>query len=283
MTAIALAARLFGMLERLPMQKRRGSKEWWKRTIRSTASGIFAVKTGWIRKPPAVQRRRKLPRPPLWVNLSLLLLATVVGALATVHRRALEERFAALVPRSGAVPFQIKRIRQEVAEMELDERAVSKELDARLKYLESLQSEDFYILVDTKRRKFEFWYGDKVVRESTVEVGAARTITTESGSRWMFAPLTGSFNVKEKAVWASWQVPEWVYAMNQKEAPSPPPRVLGGLGKYVLILPNDYVIHSPPLPESALKGPKPGSFMVPEEDLAAIWRRIGRNTRVHIF
>ncbi len=258
------------------------SKQWWKRTIRSTASGIFAVRTGWIEK-PAAPRKRKLARPPLWLNVSLLLFAAAIGTVAAVHRRALDRRFDALVQKSGAVPFEIKRIRQDLAEMELDETALSKELDARLKYLESLQSENFYILLDTKRRRFEFWYADKLLRESTLEVGAARTIATKSGSRWTFAPLSGSFSVKEKAVSASWTVPEWVYAMSQKEAPRPLPRIRGGLGKYVLVLANDTVIHSPPPPESPLKGPKPGALMVPEEDLAAIWRRIGRNTRVHIL
>ena len=47
-----------------------------------------------------------------------------------------------------------------------------------------------------------------------------------------------------------------------------------GLGRYVIFLPNSYVIHSPPPPDSPLQGPKPGSFMVPEADLAAIWPRI---------
>jgi hypothetical protein len=51
----------------------------------------------------------------------------------------------------------------------------------------------------------------------------------------------------------------------------------------VIFLPDGYVIHSPPPPESPLQGPKPGSFMVSEADLAALWPRITNQTRVYIF
>jgi hypothetical protein len=32
-----------------------------------------------------------------------------------------------------------------------------------------------------------------------------------------------------------------------------------------------------------LKGARPGSLMAPERDLAAIWKRIDTDTRVHVF
>jgi hypothetical protein len=43
------------------------------------------------------------------------------------------------------------------------------------------------------------------------------------------------------------------------------------------------ILHSPSPPESPLRGAMPGSFMAPEADLAAIWKRIGRETRVYVF
>jgi hypothetical protein len=43
------------------------------------------------------------------------------------------------------------------------------------------------------------------------------------------------------------------------------------------------VLHSPPPPESPLKGARPGSFEAPEDDIAAIWKRIGPETRVYVF
>jgi len=74
-----------------------------------------------------------------------------------------------------------------------------------------------------------------------------------------------------------------VYAMNGVTPPSPLPSVENGLGRYVLVLGDDAVIHSPPPATSPLRGPRPGSFQVPEADLAAIWKRIGSRTRVYVF
>jgi len=71
--------------------------------------------------------------------------------------------------------------------------------------------------------------------------------------------------------------------MNGVKPPSSPQPIEGGLGRYVIVLSEDAVIHSPPPPESPLKGVKPGSFLVPEADLAAIWKRVGPRTRVYVF
>jgi hypothetical protein len=78
-------------------------------------------------------------------------------------------------------------------------------------------------------------------------------------------------------------IPEWVYALRNEQAPAHRPTMHNWLGHYVIFLPNNYVIHSPPPSASPLPGPKPGSFMVPEDDLAAIWPRISNQTRVYIF
>jgi hypothetical protein len=52
----------------------------------------------------------------------------------------------------------------------------------------------------------------------------------------------------------------------------------------VLFLPNGYAIHTQPSEESPLQGVKPGSYMVPEDALRAIWPRIVTGkTQVYIF
>ena len=113
------------------------------------------------------------------------------------------------------------------------------------------------------------------------DVGAGRTITARRGRTWTFVPLKGEFTVLGKESDYVWNVPDWLYAMNGR--PPAQESVRNGLGKYVVVLRNNYVVHSPPPPESPLQGPKPGSFMVPEADLAAIWPRISTETRVYIF
>jgi hypothetical protein len=246
-------------------------------------SGIISVKTAFLTRTQAFRRPGKLFRPPLVVNLSLLLFAFALAGAVWLHRRSLDRRFARVVQQNAAAPFELKRIRQELATMETDEKTLERLLDARLKYLSNLRRNEFYIAIDTRAKKLSFHFADHVIRDAPVEIGAARTIEGRKGERWTFAPLTGSFNVRQKLEGAAWRVPAWVYVMKGERPPREAPRVPAGLGKLVLVLSEDYVIHSPPAPESPLQGPKPGSFMVPEADLAAIWKRIGPETRVYIF
>ena len=247
-------------------------------------SGILRVRTVFLSRRPSEGARRRLWRPSLRATLILLGLALLGDAAATAHRRALDGRFARLLAQSDSAPFEIKRIREDLADQEMDEKALVKELDARLKYARSVRAHDFYIVLDTEKLRFDFKYGDKVVRDARVDVGGPRTVVDKkTGARWTFAPVTGAFSVTEKREDADWTVPAWVYAMNREKAPKPLPTLPGGLGKYVLGFSGGYVIHSPPPSGSPLRGAKPGSFMVPEEDLAAVWRRVGPGTRIYIF
>lgn len=241
-------------------------------------SGIFAIRTRFMRK----RGGRKLPRPGSGTLLVLFLLLLVGGIAAAVHRRVLESDFQSRVARSRATPYEIKRIRHELADLSLNEKELANALDTRLKYLQASKRNEFYISIDTKKKGFSFHFADKTLRDAPVEIGPPRTVV-EGKKTWVFAPLTGSFSVENKVQDSTWRVPEWVYRMNGAKPPKSLPTVENGLGKYVIVLGNDYVIHSPPSPESPLKGPKPGSFMVPEADLAAIWKRIGPETRVYIF
>lgn len=225
---------------------------------------------------------RKLPRPSSRVLLALFLLLLVGGIGASIHRRILESEFESRVARSRAAPYEIKRIRRELADLELNEKDLANAIDVRLKYLQAMKRNEFYISIDTKKKDFSFHFGDRTLRDATVEIGPPRTIAAGK-KEWTFAPLTGAFSVESKVVGGSWRVPEWVYRMNQAKPPKSLPTVANGLGKYVIVLGNDYVIHSPPSPASPLKGAKPGSFMVPESDLAAIWKRVGPETRVYVF
>lgn len=241
-------------------------------------SGIMAVKTRFQRKRPG----RKLPRPRTR-SLLVLFVLVLLGAIgASIHRRVLESEFETRVSRSQATPYEIKRIRRELADLEVDQKTLEGALDARLKRVAAAKRNEFYVSIDTKRKTFSFRFADKTLRDAPVEIGPPQTIVAGK-KRWTFAPLGGSFNVAGKFQDQSWRVPEWAYRLARAQPPRTLPTVKNGLGKYVILLGNDYVIHSPPSPESPLKGAKPGSFMVPEADLAAIWRRVGPETRVYVF
>ncbi|HEY4643075.1 MAG TPA: L,D-transpeptidase [Thermoanaerobaculia bacterium] len=217
------------------------------------------------------------------MNLLLLVIAAATFAYARHQRDIIETKTAVLFKRNANSPAELNRIRDELSQMDLTQAQLNRELDGRIQYLKTLQSEEFYISIDTQRKKMQFRLGRSVVRECDVRIGEAKTITSPAGKTWTFLPLKGGFSVTGKEDGYDWSVPEWVYAMHGQTAPAARAVVPNGLGRYVIFLPNSYVIHSPPPPQSPLQGPKPGSFMVPEADLAAIWPRITTQTRVYIF
>jgi hypothetical protein len=232
---------------------------------------------------PYGRERRSFPRPPLWLNLLLLVIAAWTFVYAKHQRDVIEDKTAILFKRNANSPAELNRMRDELSQMDLTQAQLHREIDGRMQYVQSLQSEEFYISIDTQRKKMQFRFGRSIVREADVQIGDAKTITSAAGKKWTFLPLKGGFSVTGKEDGYDWEVPEWVYALRKERAPAERAVIPNGLGRYVIFLPNSYVIHSPPPPESPLQGPKPGSFMVPEADLAAIWPRITTQTRVYIF
>jgi hypothetical protein len=227
---------------------------------------------------PDAPDRRSFPRPPLWLNLLLLLLGVAGVVFARYHRERVSTQFAHVIAEEARTPRDVKKMKEELAAMDLTREQLKKELESRTKMMAGLKSEDFYLSVDTSSRKFRFYYGDTILREGDVTIGESKTIEGPDTKTWTFLPVKGAFPIEGKVVGHEWQVPEWFYAMNKQPIPAQRPVIANGIGKYVLFLPNGYVVHTPPSEESPLKGAKPGSFMVSEADLAAIWPRINKGT-----
>ena len=228
--------------------------------------------------------RRSFPRPPLWLNLLVLLLGVAGFLFARYHRDRVAGEFTDVLTREQRTPADVTEIKQELAEMDLNRDALQRELDARMKFVNSLKSENFYLSIDTNARKLRFYYGDSVLREDDVTLGESKTITAPDGKSWTFIPLKGAFPIEAKLVDHAWRTPEWMYAMRNQSVPAERPVIRGGLGKYVIDLPNGYAIHTPPSADSPLQGAKPGSYMVSEDFMRAIWPRINAGqTHVYIF
>ena len=220
----------------------------------------------------------------MWLNLLLIILALGTFVFAQRQRDEIDSKTAILFTPSKSNPAEVNQIRGELSQMDVTEEQLKKELDARMDYLHTIDSEQFYLSVDSARKKLDLRLGKDVVREADIEIGDARTV--KSGTKtWTFLPVKGAFTVADKKTNYGWVVSEWAYALRGESAPAQRANIPNGLGTYVVFLPNGYLIQSPPPASSPLAGmPKPGSIMVPEADLAAMWPRIiPGQTRVYIF
>src|SRR5262249_32279291 len=146
------------------------AEKWWQRRPMQ-ASGIVRLRTKFLRRLGMEPDRKKLFRPPLLVNLLLLAVAVLGGAGALAHRRSLDERLDSLLAQDAKAPFEIKKIRRDLAELETDEKTLSQELDTRLKYANAQQAQEFYLVLDRASRRFVFKFGDRVVRDGSFEIG----------------------------------------------------------------------------------------------------------------
>ena len=232
---------------------------------------------------PDAPDRRSFPRPPLWLNLILLLLGVAGVLYGRYHREKVSTEFADVIAAEARTPGDVRKLKEELAEADLERDALKRELDSRMKFVNSLKSENFYLSVSTRERKIRFYYGDTVLREADLVIGEQKTVKAGDKS-WTFIPLKGAFPIEAKLVHHAWRIPEWVYAMNGQPIPAERPEVPDALGDYVLFLPDGYAIHTPPAEDSPLKGAKPGSYMVSEDFLRAIWPRIHKGkTQVYIY
>jgi hypothetical protein len=231
---------------------------------------------------PQSPSRRRVRRPALWFNLLVLLLGVAAFAGARQHRLRLDAKFDRIMRTHSVSPYPIAKIRSDLASMELNRESLDRELTGRLAMTRSFDAAEFYLAIDTSSRKLRLHFGPQVVRETDVVIGEPRVVTAE-GKRWQFVPLKGGVTVIGKLADQPWEVPAWAWAMRNAPIPKVPAQVSGGLGKYVILLPNGYVIHSPPSAESPLTGAKPGSFMIAEDQMRAIWPRISVTTRVYIY
>ncbi len=214
----------------------------------------------------------------------LLILALATFVFAQYQRNDIDAKTAVLFTPSKSNPAEVNQIREELSQMDVTEDQLKRELAARMEYLKTIDSEQFYLSVDTARKKMALRLGKDVVREADIEVSGGRTVKS-GGKTWTFIPVKGAFTVADKKTNYGWVVSEWAYALRGEAAPATPQNIPNGLGTYVVFLPDGYLIQTPPPAGSPLAGmPKPGSIMVPEADLAAMWPRITPGqTRVYIF
>src|SRR3982074_3834518 len=130
---------------------------------------------------PEASARRSFPRPPLWLNLLLLLLAPAGFAYERYHRQQVARRYSHVLMEEQRTPSDVKKIKEQLANMDLTATGLKKELDGRMKFLQSLKTEDFYLSVDTQQKKLRFYYGGTVLREADLTIGNNTEVKSPDG------------------------------------------------------------------------------------------------------
>src|SRR5213082_2351993 len=100
--------------------------------------------------PPYGRERRSFPRPPLWLNLLLLVIAAATFAYAKHQRDAIGDKTAVLFRPSDNSPAELTRMRDELSQIDLTQAQLRREIDSRMDYVKTLEGEEFYISISTQ-------------------------------------------------------------------------------------------------------------------------------------
>src|SRR3954453_18996000 len=94
--------------------------------------------------PPFGRERRSFPRPPLWLNLLLLVIAAATFAYAKHQRDVIDAKMAILFRHNENPPGGLNRMRDRAPPIGRNQAPRATQIDGRVQYLQSLQSADFY-------------------------------------------------------------------------------------------------------------------------------------------
>src|SRR5260370_3632306 len=98
--------------------------------------------------------------------------------------------------------------------MDLTKEQLARELDSKLEYLQDMQGDQFYLAIDTQKKRLYLRLGKDVVREADVQIGEGRTIREPGGKTWTFLPLKGAFSVVGNDDSYRCRGPAWLSTLN---------------------------------------------------------------------
>ncbi len=223
--------------------------------------------------------RRRAPR--LFGLLVGLLVLTVVSAVAmTVWGTRIGRQVSAL---NGQLTATDQQQKAQLMSLQQDRLMLAGQLDEMETKLASTKADGTHLAIDLSDSTLYLEFNDKTLRAVKLRLGADTTVQVPGGERYTFIVPRGPFVVEKVGRNVEWQVPDWLYTLHGKAVPDVRPRITGGLGRYVLFLGENIVIHSPPVESSPLTQPYPGSFEAPEADLKALFETVKVGTKVFIY
>jgi lipoprotein-anchoring transpeptidase ErfK/SrfK len=157
-----------------------------------------------------------------------------------------------------ALRDQVRVLEEKVASLEEQNQGIAN-------MVQSLNSNDIYIVVDTENNRLTLRRGDHVLLTAVVGTGSRQYVEEETGRHWWFESPLGSLSVLGKERNPVWIRPDWSYVEENMPVPAPddPDRIVRDvLGKYALVL---------------------GCISVGDKDLEKLYRTVKIGTKVYIY
>ncbi|HYW12007.1 MAG TPA: hypothetical protein VE871_08620 [Longimicrobium sp.] len=153
--------------------------------------------------------------------------------------------------------------------------------DMRIRSLEERKRHLAIVLEDSV---LELRHGRATLRRARLTIGPDSTIRAADGRTWRLIRPVGERKIAERQNTPTYTVPEWVYVSRGEPVPAENDRkIKGALGTYVIRLDDGTEIYSKPTAGPLAETVKPGAFMAPAQDLAAIFDAVGEDTPVYIY
>jgi len=145
-----------------------------------------------------------------------------------------------------------------------------------------------YVIISREWNRLWLMRDEQVLRAALCATGKGDTLTWEEGEKtWVFETPAGEFTVQHKTSNPRWVPPEWEYVERGEE----PPDWLGRnraasydmLGDYAINFGGDYNIHGTIYEGLLGQSITHGCVRVGARDLACIYPRVQKGTRVFVY
>lgn len=143
-----------------------------------------------------------------------------------------------------------------------------------------------YIIINTTTNTFKLCKGDEVIRTGNCSTGSYVKLKGKANQEWIFKTPKGYHTVKGKITDPVWKKPDWAFVEEGLPVPSANHSSryeYGVLGDYALYMGEGYMIHGT-LYQRLLGLPVThGCIRLGDEDLEAVFKNLGVNSKVFII
>ncbi|MBN1465822.1 L,D-transpeptidase [candidate division KSB1 bacterium] len=205
--------------------------------------------------------------------------AVILCAFAPHVRELAFSLFSAKQRTTDSLPADIGALKKEQAQLQREVAQLRRRSDR-------LTPSSPFLIVSSSDNQFRLMQGKKVIRQGVCSTGSNVLLKTSDDRRWIFRTPTGVLRIKDKQKSPIWRKPDWAFIEEGKAVPAPAAEErfdFGALGEYGLYLGDGYLIHGT-LYQRMLGMPVThGCIRLGDDDLKAVYLKLGIGAKVFIY